>query len=212
MATVNLSANPRSDMGKGAARKLRAQGLMPAVIYRAGQPATSISLDPHALEQAFRKTGNRNTLVDLAIDGNNFVCLVKATQRDPVDSKILHVDFYEVSSDEYVVVDVPVSTTGKAAGEVEGGKMRIIKRDLRLRCKPADIPDTIVVDVSELSVGDFTRVSGIVAPSGATIIAGSDFNVVTVLGKRADLEVEAAVESVDSEEATDEEATEEGGE
>jgi large subunit ribosomal protein L25 len=212
MATVNLSANPRSDMGKGAARKLRAQGLMPAVIYRAGQPATSISLDPHALEQAFRRTGNRNTLVELGIDGNNFVCLVKATQRDPVNAELLHVDFFEVDSGEHVVVDVPVSTVGKSAGEVEGGKLRIIRRDLRLRCKPSDIPDTIVVDVTKLSVGDFTRVSGIEAPAGAEIIAGSDFNVVTVLGKRADLEVEAAVESVDSEEATDEEAAEEGGE
>jgi large subunit ribosomal protein L25 len=212
MATVNLSANARSDMGKGAARKLRAQGLMPAVIYRAGQPATSISLDPHALENAFRKTGNRNTLVDLGVDGKSFVCLVKDTQRDPVNAELLHVDFFEVDSAEDVIVDVPVSTVGKAAGEVEGGKLRIIKRDLRLKCKPADIPDTIAIDVTALSIGDFARVSGIKAPSGTEIIAPNDFNVVTVLGKRADLEVEAPVEEVEGEEGSGEETTEEGGE
>ena len=86
MATVSLSATPRTDFGKGAARKIRAQGLLPAVIYRAGQPATSIVLDPLALETAFRRSGNRNTLVDLGVDGSNYVCLVKETQRDPVSA------------------------------------------------------------------------------------------------------------------------------
>jgi len=208
MATVNLSATPRSDMGKGAARKLRAQGLMPAVIYRAGQPATSISLDPHALENAFRKTGNRNTLVDLGVDGVSFVCLVKATQRDPLSSELLHVDFFQVDNETDVVVDVPVSTFGKAAGEVAGGKLRIIKRDLRLTCKPADIPDTVAVDVTNLAIGDFTRVSGVEAPSGTSIIAANDFNVVTVDGKRGAIEDEAA----GSEEGGAEETKEEGGE
>ena len=92
MATVSLSATPRTDFGKGAARKIRAQGLLPAVIYRAGQPATSIVLDPLALETAFRRSGNRNTLVDLGVDGSNYVCLVKETQRDPVSAVLLHVD------------------------------------------------------------------------------------------------------------------------
>ena len=122
MATVSLSATPRADFGKGAARKVRAAGLLPAVIYRAGQPATSISLDPHELETAFRRSGNRNTLVDLGVDGSNFVCLVKETQRDPVSSELLHVDFYEVNDQETVTVLVPVEAVGKAAGVVAGGK------------------------------------------------------------------------------------------
>ena len=209
MATVSLSANSRTEMGKGAARKLRAEGLLPAVIYRAGQPATSISLDPHALENAFRKTGNRNTLVDLGVDGNNFVCLVKETQRDPASSILLHVDFFEVDNNEKVLVEVPVSSTGKAAGVVAGGKLRIIKRDLRVRCKPGDIPDTIAVDVSSLDIGDFVRVSGVTPPKGTEIVAANDFNVVTVVGKRGDLE-EAVAETAESAEGSEAEAEESG--
>lgn len=214
MATVNLTANPRSEMGKGAARKLRAAGQLPAVIYRAGQPATSITLDPHELENAFRKTGNRNTLVDLGVDGKNFVCLVKSTQRDPVNAELLHVDFFEVDSNENVVIDVPVSTVGKAAGVVAGGKLRIVKRYLRIQCKPGDIPDTVAVDVTPLAIGDFVRVSQIPAPTGTEIIAPNDFNVVTVIGKRgAMMAAEEDAEGGDGEGAEGgEAASEEGGE
>lgn len=211
MATVSLSANSRDDYGKGAARKIRAQGLLPAVIYRAGQPSTSISLDPLELENAFRRTGNRNTLVDLGVDGNNFVCLVKSTQRDPVSSILLHVDFYEVKDAESVTVSVPVEAVGKAAGVVAGGKLRVIRRDLTVSCKPGDIPATVQVDVTELNVGDFARVSAIAAPKGVEIVAPNDFNVATVIGKRGQQEVELEEESAGGDgasESTDTENTE----
>ena len=195
MATVSLSATPRTNFGKGAARKIRAQGLLPAVIYRAGQAATSIALDPQELENAFRRSGNRNTLVDLGVDGSNFVCLVKETQRDPVSAVLLHVDFYEVADSEPVVVSVPVEAVGKAAGVVAGGKLRLIRRDLTVSCKPGDIPATVEVDVTSLVVGDFIRVSGITAPSGVEIIAPNDFNVVTVVGKRGMAEVVVEAEA-----------------
>jgi len=197
MANVSLNVSSRTDMGKGAARKIRAQGLLPAVIYRAGQPATSVSLDPRELENAFRRTGNRNTLVDIGVDGKTFTCLVKQTQRDPVSAVLLHVDFYEVDGGEEVTVVVPINPTGKAAGEVAGGKLSIIKRDLTVSCKPGDIPAAVDVDVTALDIGDYIRVSGITAPSGVKIIAPNDFNVVTVVGKRGafEEEQEAAVEA-----------------
>ena len=208
MATVSLNANSRNEYGKGAARKLRAAGLMPAVIYRAGQPATSISLDPNALENAFRKTGNRNTLVELGVDGDSFVCLVKETQRDPVTASLIHVDFFEVDDGEDVLVEVPVSTTGKAPGVVAGGKLRIIKRDLRVKCKPADIPDTVSVDIGELNIGDFVRVSTVPAPSGTEIVAPNDFNVLTIVGKRGAMVAAAAAEEAEGADAASEEAGE----
>ena len=204
MATVSLSATSRTEIGKGAARKIRALGQIPAIIYRAGQPATSVTIDPHALETAFRRSGNRNTLVDVSVDGNSFTCLVKKTQREPGSDVLLHVDFYEVDAGETVTVMVPVTSTGKSEGEEEGGKLRIICRDLMVRCKPGDIPAAVEVDVSPLSIGDFVRVSGITAPSGTEIIAPNDFNVITVIGKRLDLEEEeAAAEAVDAEGAED---------
>ena len=193
MEAITITASTRGEFGKGAARKVRAQGLLPAVIYRAGQPATSITVDPHELETAFRRTGNRNTLVDLGVDGTNYVCLVKATQRDPLTTNLLHVDFFQVLESEAVSVTVPVESTGKSAGEVAGGSLRLIRRDLNIVCKPGDIPATVKIDVSGMNVGDFIRVSDIVTEKGVTIEARSDFNVLTVLGKREMLEVEAPV-------------------
>jgi large subunit ribosomal protein L25 len=211
MATVSVNASSRTEIGKGAARKIRAQGLLPAVIYRAGQPATSVSIDPNELENAFRRTGNRNTLVDLGVDGKTFTCLVKDTQRDPVTANLIHVDFYEVDANEAVEVKVPVVPTGKAAGVVAGGKLRLIVRDLKVSCKPADIPASVDVDVTPLNVGDFIRVSTVTAPSGTEIIAPNDFNVLTVVGKRG-ARVEEAVDADDAEGADEGEGASEGGE
>lgn len=206
MATVSLNATSRTDLGKGAARKIRAQGLLPAVIYRAGQPATSVSLDPNELETAFRRSGNRNTLVTLGVDDKSYTCLVKVTQRDPVTAVLLHVDFYEVDDNEEVTVRVPVNPTGRAAGVTAGGKLRLIRRDLDVRCKPGKIPATVDVDVTPLNVGDFIRVSAVPAPDGAEIVAPNDFNILTVVGKRG------AVVEDDEPEADAEAPAEEGGE
>ena len=208
MANVSLNATSRNDLGKGAARKIRAQGLLPAVIYRAGQPATSVSLDPNELETAFRRSGDRNTLVTLGVDDKSYTCLVKVTQRDPVTANLLHVDFYEVDDNEEVTVRVPVNPTGRAAGVTAGGKLQLIRRDLDIRCKPGSIPASVDVDVTKLNVGDFIRVSSVSAPKGTEIIAPNDFNILTVIGKRG-----AAVEEEEIPAEADAEApAEEGGE
>jgi large subunit ribosomal protein L25 len=199
MATMSLSATTRTNSGKGAARKIRALGQIPAIIYRAGQPATSVSINPNDLENAFRRTGNRNTLVDIGVDGKNFICLVKHAQREPGVDVLLHVDFYEVSADEAVNVVVPVRSFGKSLGEVAGGRLHVIRRDLTVRCKPGDIPESVDVDITNLEIGDFVRVSGVTPPAGAEIISQIDFNVVTILGKREDLEVEEEVVVEDTE-------------
>ena len=205
MANVSLNATSRTETGKGAARKIRAQGLLPAVIYRAGQPATSVSLDPNELETAFRRSGNRNTLVTLGVEGKSFTCLVKVTQRDPVTANLIHVDFYEVDDNEEVTVRVPVNPTGRAAGVTAGGKLRLIRRDLDVRCKPGSIPATVDVDVTTLQVGDFIRVSAVPAPEGTEIVAPNDFNILTVVGKRGAVAEEEEAEA-------DETPAEEGGE
>jgi len=218
MATVSLNASSRNDLGKGAARKIRAQGLLPAVIYRAGQSSTSVSLDPNELETAFRRSGNRNTLVSIGVDGKTFTCLVKATQRDPVTANLIHVDFYEVDADVEVMVRVPVKPTGKAIGVTAGGKLRLIRRDLDVRCKPDSIPASVNVDVSKLNIGDFVRVSTVPAPAGAEIVAPNDFNILTVVGKRGarvavEEEPEEVAEAVDGGGAVEAEgSSEEAGE
>ena len=103
-----------------------------------------------------------------------------------------HIDFYEVKDDQYITVSVPVETTGTAKGTKLGGKLRVVRRDLDVRCKPADIPATVKVDVTELVIGQFIRVAEIPAPENTEIIYGGNFNVVTVVGKRGAKTAEAA--------------------
>ncbi len=202
MATVSLQADQRDAFGKGAARKIRAAGRIPAVLYRAGQQPVHISLDPNELELSFKRTGNRNTLVDIGVGGGNHLCLVREVQRHPVSQLLEHVDFYEVATEEEVDVKVKVTTVGTAPGESLGGKVQIMRRDLQLRCRPADIPDALAVDVSELNVGDIIKAGDITLPKDSTLLTDVNMNVVTVTAKRVVAEV---VEEDDEESAVDEE-------
>lgn len=209
MATVSLGATLRNDSGKGIARKIRAQGKLPAVVYRGGEPATSIVIDPEALELAFKKTQDRNTLVVLDLgDGNERTCLVREAVRHPVSRRLEHVDFYEVLDDQQVVVDVDVNPVGTAKGTKLGGSLRLIRRTLKVRCRPADIPHSVDVDVTELLVGDLVRASQITPPARCELIIPSDFNVLTVIGKRGPLLVGDEEEAEGEGEGEGEEAAE----
>ena len=134
MATVSLSANSRGELVAPLVRF--AEGLMPAVIYQLASPQPRL-LSINGLENAFRKTETEHA-GGTWCRWKRFVCLVKETQRDPVTADLLHVDFFEVSSDEDVWLRFP-STVGKAPGVV-AGKLRIIKRDLRIKCSQPIFP------------------------------------------------------------------------
>lgn len=187
MATVSLDAQLRTTTGKGAARKARAAGSLPAVVYRAGLNATPISIDPEAIEIAFLKTGDRNTLIELEIAGDGKrTCLVREAQRNPSTRRLEHVDFFEVTPDDVVTVTVKMNPVGTAVGTKLGGRLQVIRRTLDVRCKPAFIPSTVDVDVSEMEVNTFIRASQVVPPTGCELVFDTDFNVVAVLGKRVE--------------------------
>jgi large subunit ribosomal protein L25 len=199
MATVSIIATARTEFGKSATRKLRFAGQLPGSVYRAGQPATHISLNPHELENGFRKTMDRNTLVEITVDGDTRTCLVQEAQRDPVNQSLRHVDFYELDMSNPVEVEVPVKTFGIAPGMELGGVLRLIKRTLTVRCKPEAIPDGIMVDITGMEIDDYVRVSALTAPEGSEILAETDFNVLAVVGRRIALEVEPEEVEVEGE-------------
>jgi large subunit ribosomal protein L25 len=186
MATISLKATSRTSSGKGIARKIRRDGNIPAVVYRGGKDALKLVIDPSEITLKFNRTGNRNTLVKLDLDEGSRLCLVREVQRHPVSDAIRHIDFYEVVDDQYITVLVPVEAVGTAKGLKLGGKLQIMRRDLKVRCKPADIPATVQVDVTELIIDSFIRVSEVSAPANTELVYGSDFNVLTVAGKRGD--------------------------
>lgn len=184
MATISLNATLRDGRGKGEARKLRARGQVPAVVYGGGDAATAVSVDPRALELGFGATQDHNTLVALAFaDGSTRTCLVKEVQRHPVGQNIEHVDFYEVNPDAELTLPVLFTTTGRAAGTRVGGTMNVLVRHVDVRCKPADIPSTLSVDVTPLNVGQSLRVADLVAPAGCTIVYRNNYAVVEIAGK-----------------------------
>ncbi len=205
METMSLNATVRTDFGKGEARKIRRTGSLPAVVYRGGEDALSLTIETAELETIFRKTRNRNTLVKLETSQGSKVCLVKDVQRHPVSQQIRHIDFFEVDESAEVEVTVKVVPVGTAAGTKQGGRLQVIRRDLKLVCKPADIPAQVEVDVTALEVGSMLRVSELEAPKGCKFIFVHDFNLVTVIGKRGDAADEAE-EGAEGEAAAEAEA------
>ncbi len=187
MQVIKLAVEPRTETGKGAARKLRRAGMVPAVLYRDGKEPVMFSFEPDQFEIALRKRGDRNALFEVEVDGQARVCLIKDFQRHPVSRRIRHMDFYEVVEDKPMVVQVRVEPRGLAAGTKLGGQLTVLRRTLAVRCLPANIPASLPVDVTALNVGDFIRVDAIDVPENTEIVFESVFNVISVVGKRLEV-------------------------
>ncbi len=206
MQVIKLAIEPRTETGKGAARKLRRDGRVPAVLYRDGNAPVMFSFDPEEFEHALRHGANRNSLFSLEVEGEDRICLIKDFQRHPVSRRIRHMDFYEVVADQPVLIKVRVNPLGRAEGTKLGGRMTLLRRTLDVRCLPVNIPAAIDVDVTPLNIGDTIRVSSIVAPENAEILFESDFNVVIVLGKVAEAALAGSEDEDEGEDGAESEA------
>ena len=165
--TSILKAQTRDKSGKGPARRLRAQGLVPAVCYGPfDKTPLMVAVDPEALTKAIATPHKFNTVLTLEVDGQTRTVLFKDYEKDPVDGHILHVDFLDVRMDQDVVVNVPVVLTGKPVGVTEGGILQQVSRALPVICKPAQIPEKIEVDVSNLNIAESIHISDIKPPEG----------------------------------------------
>jgi len=190
---TQLSANVRDhSQGKGGARKARKGGGLPAVVYGPSNAPLSITVDPKGLEEIFRKSQNRNTVVELQLSGQSVPVLVREVQRHPVSRQILHVDFYRVDVNRPVRVEVPVVATGKAKGLAGGGRVQIMRRALQVEVSFDKIPTAIEVDTTDLDIADTIRVSAVVPPAGVKVLFDQDYPVVTLAGKIRDRADEAA--------------------
>lgn len=193
---TNLNAEVRSgESGKGVARKIRKAGKLPGVVYGAGNEATAVIVDPKALTDMFMATRNRNTVVNLEIDGTTHPCLVREVQRHPLSRQMLHVDFYKVPEEDAVTVMVPIQGVGRAKGMTLGGRLRLIRREVRIRCNYKHIPATIDFDITPLDIGDMVKASELPLPEGCELDADNDFNVMTLYGKRVAVNHNESAES-----------------
>jgi large subunit ribosomal protein L25 len=193
MAKVSLAAASRMESGKGVARSLRREGRVPATLYGHGIAARSLSVDHKLLSKLLDVIGGEAALVDVSIDGSAPVpALVREVQRNPVRrSDVIHIDLYAVVATEAITVDVPVHILGVADGvRNHGGVLDHHLHRLTVKVLPADIPEHIDVDVTELGVGHAIHVRDITIAKGE-IMNDADVSIVSVIQARA--EVAAAV-------------------
>ena len=212
MGDVTFEVEARDSRGKGAARKLRAQGLVPGVVYGGGREATPIALDAAGLERLLERSHSGvNTLIDLA--GNSPAAgrtvIAKELQREAVRGELTHVDFYEIDLTHKIEVDVPIHLTGTPQGVVLGGVLDQQIREITLLCMPNAIPDDIEADVSGMELGDSLHISDLVVPAGIEVVAEEVLTVATVLVPRGLKDGEGEPGAAEGEEAEAAEATDE---
>src|SRR5512143_1472621 len=166
--SVRLSARKREAAGKGAARKARAAGRVPAVIYGHGEQTRPVSVDAHELELLFSRVHYENTVLEVEIEGERapLKVLVREVQAHAYKRTVLHVDFYQIHADEQVTVEVPIRLHGSAPGVKAAGILMHNITALEVRCLPGQIPDYIQVDISSLQIGDAVHVGDLTLPEG----------------------------------------------
>ena len=198
---VTLAAVTRKGLGKNEARRLRRSGQVPGVLYGGesskGQP---ISVDPKEILRILRSESGVNTLIDLTVDeGKANQVLVKEFQIHPVDSELLHVDFYRLALDKAITVSIPVTLTGEPAGvKQQGGLLDFVQREVQIECMPTEIPEGIEVNVSELMIGQGVRLRDLLADVPWTPVSDPDRLLVHVIAPKVEEEepVEEAAEEV----------------
>src|SRR5215208_3210833 len=160
---ATLKAEKRDGRGKNEARRLRASGRIPAVVYGAENgKAVEIAVDPKNLLRILHSESGVNTLIGLELDGGATRVLVKEYQLDPIHHKLLHADFYQVAMDRAITLTVPILLKGEAKGvKQQGGVVDFVHREIEIEVLPADIPENITVDISELMLHEGVRVRDI---------------------------------------------------
>ncbi len=166
---VKLKAENRTAVGRSAARKLKAQGAIPAVVYGGKDKPQPLQVSARDVNAMLSHASGENILVELEIAGGNRLALVQEIQHAPLGGKVLHIDFHAVSMDQKIHADVPLEPSGIANGVKNfGGLLEQSLRSLSIECLPRDLPDRITVDISALNIGDAIHVRDITLPSGVT--------------------------------------------
>ena len=181
---VKLKAEPRTAVGRSAARKLKAQGVIPAIIYGGQEKPQPLQVSTRDINAMLSQASGENILVELEIAGekSNRSALVQEIQHSPVGGSILHIDFHAISMDETIQAEVPLEPSGIPNGVKNfGGLLEQSLRSLAVECLPRDLPDRITVDVSALNIGDSIHVRDIQLPTGVVAKVQRELTAFSVL-------------------------------
>ncbi|WP_136805422.1 50S ribosomal protein L25 [Desulfosediminicola flagellatus] len=181
MLQVEISASVRETSGKGAMRRLRSEGITPAVVYGAGADALALQMETKTLTATLLKIVRRNAVVSLKIDENTEKSVVvKEIQTDPITDALVHADFCEIDLEKAKLFNVPIKLTGTSKGVDLGGFLEFAKKEVELKGKPLDIPNEVTLDITALNIGDSLTFSAIAVPAGVEVMDKADKTCVAV--------------------------------
>ncbi len=194
MDFAQLVATVRKPEGKGAARRLRGAGQIPAVCYGGGATSQSLAVSPLELTKILKGPHGRNTVIQMKVEGmEQVLVMLREFQRHPIARTLVHADFIQVKLDEEILVEVPLTATGRPVGVQKGGNLNVVYRRIPVYCKPDTIPVQISVDVSDLDMGDGVTAAKIVLPEGVRIGLDQSQTIVSVTAPEKEPEPEEAV-------------------
>jgi large subunit ribosomal protein L25 len=206
MAEEKIVAEARTEFGKGAARRIRRDNKIPAVIYGHGNDPVHVTLPGHATMMAL-KHGGANALLALEIDGKEQLALTKAVQIDPIRRVLEHIDFVAVKRGEKVTVDVPIHLTGDAVSET---LVVTENTTVQVEAEATHIPEAIEVSIEGAEIGTQIHASDLVFPKGTTLLSDPDMLIVNITQQQSEAQAEAELESAEAEAGIEHEAPAEG--
>jgi len=188
MASATLEATTRDSRGKNEARRLRAAGRIPAVLYGGADGALPISVDPKVLSRILHSGSGVNSIIGLDVAGKGVTqVLVKEFLLDPIKHSMLHADFYRLQMDKAITVTVVISLKGEAKGvKLQGGVVDFPHREVEVECLPGDIPEGLTVDVSELMIGQGVRLKDLASDAKWTPVSDPDTLIVHVIAAKVE--------------------------
>src|SRR6266446_7424765 len=198
MKEIVVDVKSRETLGKNPSRRLRHEGLIPAIVYGAKKDAVPVVVDPKKILEIIHSESGVNTIFQLGLadtEARRHV-MIKEYQVDPVRGNLIHADFVRIQMDEVIEVEVPVQVTGEAAGvKLDGGILEHVTRDVRVSCLPGDIPEHVTIDVGPLKIGDNLRVSDLPRNDRYKILTDAE-QILVVVSPPAKEEVAAPVAEV----------------
>jgi large subunit ribosomal protein L25 len=215
MKRIKLAASKREPGGKGAARRLRRDEQIPAVVYGQGlEESIPVAISHFDVTHNIHAHEAHNFIIDLEVDGTVHPTIIASLQQDPLTEEYYHIDFYRISMDKAIHTKIPVILEGTAPGVKEGGIVEQVIREIEISCLPLEMPDLIPVDISHLEIGDTVHVYEIEPPEGVEFLVDGEDTIVHVRPPRVlsakDLGLEEEEEGEELEEG--EEGAEEGEE
>jgi large subunit ribosomal protein L25 len=198
-----LKAEPRDGTGKGAARKLRAGGRIPAVVYGRGSDAMHLTVDAKDLFHILHTDAGMNVLIDLRVNSDQMLAMPREVQRDHIRGTFIHVDFLRIAHDEKITVEVPVHLVGESHGVKEGGVVEHHLWNLEVECFPQDVPSAIEADISALGIGDSLKMSDLKFSDKITVLTPMDETIVSIVHPQVLVVEEEVAEEVEGEEAAE---------